>query len=517
MIALLLAAAQAAPPEATPIPPFELRVNHAIATGASWIRDQQREDGSWGDLEGMHAGGPSSLAMYVLRKSGVPPGDERFRRGMEFLLRRGPPASTYGASVHLLWCASMGQPEVWRERARGSLQVLLDGQREGLWGYPADPIDLSNVGFALLGLRAAAELGMEVPEETLAAAADAIWRHQTAGSGGFRYKPDDDPTAGITAAALGGIAILQGFADAGMGKVGRALRKHAKDLAAAEAWMDADFTLEHNRRAAERWTTSWQYCHLWAVERWAGFTARQEIAGRDWYREGAEWLIARQHPNGDWEGFENTCFALLFLRRATMTQDSRAAEVLADWGERRRAEWKDFHPAADVPRITDWLVCGPWTARSGTELLKESPFKPGGVKTAAAGKTGPDRKKWERIRLKADGWDDLDAVTLRGADQSLWALATWIENSDANEVEALLWFAFEDGWSVWLDGGELGRSMRIGSPILEDAVVPATLAPGRHLLLVLLEDAGGAAAFSARVTRPDGSLEPRIRATASTN
>lgn len=509
LAALLLAAAQAE------IPPFELRVNHAIATGAAWIRDQQQEDGSWGDREGLHAGGPSSLAMLTLRKSGVPPGDERFRRGMEFLLRRGHPTSTYGASVHLLWCAAMGQPAVWRARARGGLEVLLAGQREGLWGYPDDPIDLSNVGFALLGLRAASELGLEVPEETLAATAGAIWRHQTGGSGGFRYKPDDEPTAGITASALGGIAILQGFADGGMGKVARALRKHAKNLAAAEAWMEEGFTLEHNRRGAERWSTSWQHCHLWAIERWAGFTGRATIGGLDWYREGAEWLLARQHPNGDWGGLENTCFALLFLRRATMTQDARAAEALAEWGERRRVEWKELRPADDAPRLTDWLLCGPWTARSGTELLKESPFKPGAVKAPEAGKSGPDRKKWERIRLKPDGWDDLDVVTGRGADQSLWALATWIENPGPEPADALFWFAFEDGWSIWLDGVEASRSLRVGSPIVEEPQVEVALPPGRHLLLVLLEDAGGAAAFSARITDPDGKAVPSLRCTAA--
>lgn len=509
LLAVLLAVAQAE------IPPFELRVNHAIATGASWVRDQQRADGSWGDVEGLHAGGHSSLAMLTLRKSGIPPDDERFRKGVEFLLRRGAPTSTYGAGVHLMWCASMGQPTVWRERARDGLRVLVQGQREGLWGYPADPIDLSNVAFALLGLRAAAELGMDVPEDTLADAADAIWRHQTGKLGGFRYKPEDDPTASITAAALGSLAILQGFADGGMKEVGRTLRKHAKDLAAAEAWMAEDFTLEQNRRGAERWTTSWHLCYLWAVERWAGFTGRAEIGGLDWYRTGAEWLLAHQHPNGDWGGLENTCFALLFLRRATLTQDARAVEALAEWGERRRAEWQELRPSENVPYMRDWLVCGPWTARSGMELLKQPPFKPSTLKTAEVGKSGPAREKWQRVQLKEQGWDNLEEVTAREADQCLWALATWIENTGDEPTDALLWFAFEDGWSIWLDRQEISHSVRIGTPILEDTILPVRLTPGRHLLLVLLEDAGGASAFSARMTQPDGSPAHKLRTTVS--
>ncbi len=503
LLLLAFTLAQAEPP------PFELQVNHAIATGVEWLRREQKPDGSWGDLEGEHRGGWTSLALYTLRKSGVPPGDDSFRRGIQALLTIGPTQSTYAASVHLLLCESINQPATWAPRAQTSLDVLIRGQRDGLWGYPHDPIDLSNSAFALLGLRAAAALGLAVPETTLTAAAQAIWRHQRSDRG-FAYGPDGDSTASITAAALGGLAILQDFADAdpGLRQLDIVLRKRARDHEAAIAWFENAFTLEHNRHGRWRWTPSWQYPHLWSVERWAGFTGRGQIGGADWYRLGAEWLLARQHPDGQWESRENTCFALLFLRRATVTQDARAAEALAEWGEQRSATWKELRPADAVPRVTEWLLCGPWTARTGTELLQEPPFKPGKVLRAAAGDAGPDLKKWQRIRLKADGWDDLDAVTLRPADQSLWALATWLENTGAESAGALLWFAFEDGWSVWLDGEEVSRSLRIGSPIVEDTAVSVRLAPGRHLLLVLLEDNGGAAAFSCRVSTPDGSAQP---------
>jgi hypothetical protein len=46
------------------------------------------------------------------------------------------------------------------------------------------------------------------------------------------------------------------------------------------------------------------------------------VGGKDWYFEGATQLIARQRKNGSWnEGgrldIVETCFALLFLKRAT--------------------------------------------------------------------------------------------------------------------------------------------------------------------------------------------------------
>ena len=53
----------------------------------------------------------------------------------------------------------------------------------------------------------------------------------------------------------------------------------------------------------------------------------------------------------------------------------------------------------------------------------------------------------------------------------------------------------------------LGKDVA-GAPIVEDVTVPLRLAPGRHLLLVLVEDAGGAAAFSARLSSPTGGPLP---------
>ena len=62
---------------------------------------------------------------------------------------------------------------------------------------------------------------------------------------------------------------------------------------------------------------------LFGLER-AGVLADIRFLGdHDWYTEGAEYLIGKQLPSGAWPGpgahaVMNTCFALLFLRRATV-------------------------------------------------------------------------------------------------------------------------------------------------------------------------------------------------------
>jgi hypothetical protein len=54
-----------------------------------------------------------------------------------------------------------------------------------------------------------------------------------------------------------------------------------------------------------------------------------KLNGRDWYSWGAEFALATQNPDGTWtgshgEGGADTCFALLFLKRANLTRDLSA-------------------------------------------------------------------------------------------------------------------------------------------------------------------------------------------------
>jgi hypothetical protein len=71
---------------------------------------------------------------------------------------------------------------------------------------------------------------------------------------------------------------------------------------------------------------------LWSVERVGVIFNFPKIGGKDWYGWGAEKLVANQKIVGDkgyWEngGYAgqhptvNTCFALLFLKRANLARD----------------------------------------------------------------------------------------------------------------------------------------------------------------------------------------------------
>jgi hypothetical protein len=68
---------------------------------------------------------------------------------------------------------------------------------------------------------------------------------------------------------------------------------------------------------------------LWSIERVAVLYNLASFGEKDWYRWGAEILVANQQPRGNWDhgGYHgaspviDTCFALLFLKRANLVED----------------------------------------------------------------------------------------------------------------------------------------------------------------------------------------------------
>jgi hypothetical protein len=82
------------------------------------------------------------------------------------------------------------------------------------------------------------------------------------------------------------------------------------------------------------------YYFLWSLERVAVALKLETIGKKDWYAWGAEVLLNSQAADGSWQGEygaygADTCFALLFLRRANLVADlSGSIKSLADPGEK---------------------------------------------------------------------------------------------------------------------------------------------------------------------------------------
>ncbi|HEX5135395.1 MAG TPA: hypothetical protein VFY93_00355, partial [Planctomycetota bacterium] len=85
------------------------------------------------------------------------------------------------------------------------------------------------------------------------------------------------------------------------------------------AWLDRNWGMDRNPGHPGG---DWYYYYLYSVERAGALTGVKRVGGKDWYLEGAEQLLSRQKESGAWDepgdgDTSETCFALLFLKRAT--------------------------------------------------------------------------------------------------------------------------------------------------------------------------------------------------------
>jgi hypothetical protein len=82
------------------------------------------------------------------------------------------------------------------------------------------------------------------------------------------------------------------------------------------------------------------YYFLWSLERVAVALNMETIGNKDWYSWGADVLVTGQNADGTWsgsyqEGGVDTCFALLFLKKANFVKDlSKLIGRVRDPGER---------------------------------------------------------------------------------------------------------------------------------------------------------------------------------------
>jgi hypothetical protein len=129
----------------------------------------------------------------------------------------------------------------------------------------------------------------------------------------------------MTAGAVGSLAIYNYIKDNDGGK--KRTWKRDKDCHEGLQWLAKNFSVTYNPGPYEHGNmeenSKHQYYYfLYGLER-AGMLYGTEIMGtHKWYPEGAKQLIADQKPDGSWgAGTVDTCFAILFLKRATRPLD----------------------------------------------------------------------------------------------------------------------------------------------------------------------------------------------------
>lgn len=226
---------------------------------------------------------------------------------------------------------------VLREKPKVTRIIPVKRKREGPGEY-----DHSNMQYAALGLRACHEAGFRFEPQLLKEIED-HWRQakivdpdgreeilnldpprkiQKPGPGstkaltsvkarpaGWGYQ-EGEPRGSMTAGAVGALCIL-------LYMQGKDWRED-KDVLQGLQWLNKNFSVTENPKLGEKW----YYYYLYGLER-AGMLFGTEVIGNHrWYREGAEQLLKDQKANGSWgREVTDTCFAILFLKRATRRLD----------------------------------------------------------------------------------------------------------------------------------------------------------------------------------------------------
>lgn len=220
--------------------------------------------------------------------------------------------------------------------------------------------DNSNTQFASLALWVARRHGL--PVETALKRVDARFRTMQHEDGGWGYfdpntkmsrGPMGRSTASMTCAGLLGLAVADGA-------VSESARQHNprakpprdinKDTRVRRGLMALSTTIGRpvekkegrrtGRSAAIPQIGGRSYYFLWSLERVAVALDLKTIGKKDWYSWGAEILLNNQQPDGSWQGDyaqcgADTCFALLFLKRANLARDltTQLAGRVQDPGE----------------------------------------------------------------------------------------------------------------------------------------------------------------------------------------
>jgi hypothetical protein len=216
--------------------------------------------------------------------------------------------------------------------------------------------DNSNTQFATLALWVARRHGLPV-EEALKRV-EARFRSSQHADGGWGYfeqgmrGPMTGSTASMTCAGLLGLAVADGQTlEAKPAKAGSkpptALGKDPRIPRGLLALSTAiGSPADEGRKPGERPVRGGAvggrtYYFLWSLERVAVALDLQTIGKKDWYAWGADILLANQQEDGSWQGFygecgADTCFALLFLKRANLAPDltTQLTGQVRDPGER---------------------------------------------------------------------------------------------------------------------------------------------------------------------------------------
>jgi hypothetical protein len=332
-----------APPE-----PLVKQVKMKITRGVGYLVGKQRDDGGWDEprddksIEHYHGGTTALSLLALLHCDGIllddPPREQARKLAIQKALanlRKIESSRVYVRALQTMALAEAGNPQD-RPLIEANVKWLLEarvkkgGQFIG-WSYEnrgeTMSSDASNSQYAMLALWYARQAGVKIDREVWVGIQNYYTRSQSK-DGWWMYSLDYGPTDSDRPSMTMTVAGLCGLQIAGMELNGGreqwqqpngpfkncGVYGDDANIARAQNWITKNFSLDPPDRA---------YYHLYGLERAGRLTGMRFFGEHDWYREGCEFLVKRQEPNGSWKtggGWDrwphvNTSFALLFLSK----------------------------------------------------------------------------------------------------------------------------------------------------------------------------------------------------------
>jgi hypothetical protein len=278
------------------------RLEESIKRALEYLHKSQGSDGSWSNSPAI-----TSLSVMAFMSAGHVPGEGPYgatvKKGIEWVLAhqhenglfssvgRGEMYHHGISTLMLAEAVGMCDEKLGKEvkkKLEKAVEVILDAQRRegeyrGGWHYTranSGQADMSLTGWQIMALRAAKNVGCDVPYDRIAAAVEYIKRSRDEATGGYRYMVSG---RGVTVPCTG-TAIL-------------ALEICGKDLHRAPELLKAGSYIlqEHNR---PRWGSGHFFYGIYYCSQ-----AMFQLGGNYWqdfrprlHKE----LLTNQRPDGSW-------------------------------------------------------------------------------------------------------------------------------------------------------------------------------------------------------------------------
>jgi hypothetical protein len=314
--------------------------------------------------------GRLALILLTLLKAGESPFDPVMKKALDDLRKRYI-ADTYSLGVALLTMEACYTPSREREdllsgrikearlrkpteKDRQTIEVWVrqllmnrpasDRDSTARWHYlPSNGFDNSCSQYAVLGLYAAHLCGVEIDRRIWIGAARHFLQVQSKSSGKVRFRlathqqvakdPSGRgtvsatdaagwsytdkyrlPTGSMTTSGIGSLticnAVLRGKGrpkDVSLSRVQGAIKS-------GFAWLASHYDVRQNPGHG----SGWRLYYLYGLERACELNQIAHIQSKDWYFDGATLLLEEQGKNGRWGSEIDTCFAILFLKKAAL-------------------------------------------------------------------------------------------------------------------------------------------------------------------------------------------------------